>query len=216
VMRTTSRQIGFTLIEVLVAVAIFAVVASVAYSALSNAVGNEQALADHSDQLRELQFAVGLIERDLRLALPRSQRDRSGQSQAPIQSDGRALRLLRSGFANPMRLSRAELESIDYQLEGGRWQRLRWPSLDHARTSRPAVDILQTDIQSLSFLFLDRQNRWQAQWPSPTAIVEGEAELWPRAVRFRLNSRRWGTVERVIELVDGLPSSAGPTTVTDS
>ncbi len=203
------KQGGFTLLELLVAVAIFALVAGLAYAALRNAIGYDDVLAEQSQHLRDLQFAVGIIERDLRLALPRTTRNAEGRSQAAMRSRGTNLQLVRGGFANPTGQRRSELEAVGYQLDGSRLQRLRWPALDRTRSAPPAVDTLLDGVEGLRFAFLDRQGRWLPQWPNVTTELAAADENWPRAVRVSARTQRWGTIERVVALV-AAPASPSP------
>ena len=73
-----TRWRGFTLIEVLVAVFIFALLMLAGYGSINALLRTRDGLADQNGRLRDLQFAVGLLERDLRSALARPVREGYG------------------------------------------------------------------------------------------------------------------------------------------
>ena len=101
---TRLKGSGFTLLELLVAVAIFAVVAVAAYSGLSVVLGSNAKLDEHSQALGQLQLCLQLMQRDLLQASPGSARNQYGDSELPFVSgpapDG-LFSLTRSGWPNP-------------------------------------------------------------------------------------------------------------------
>lgn len=156
----------------------------------------------NKEQLRDLQFAIGLFERDVRAALPRSWRDGDGRSMPALMSQSADLSLVRAGWSNPTGQNRAELEVVRYQLAGNQLQRLRWLALDRARATTPQVDTLLSEVTALRLEFLHPTRGWQQDWSTKVQTLgNASADQWPRAVRLQLRSERWGHIERVIELI---------------
>ena len=197
------HQSGLTLLELLVAVGIFAVMAALAYQTLRNTVLNEQLLLAHSDELQQLQFAIGIFERDLRAAVPRGWRDADGRPVPALSGQGADVLLVRGGRGNPAGLRRAELELVRYQLLDGALQRLYWPALDLASDAPPQRTLLLPDVSAMRIEFLHGGGDWQATWPPLQQGGEPGPLPWPRAARLQLSSNRWGQLERLVELVPG-------------
>ncbi len=185
---------GFTLIELLVALAVFAAMAALAYGGLNGVVRARQALAEEGAALGRLQFAIGLIERDLRSAVDRPVRDAYGAEQPMFTGARTSLEVSRLG-AGLGTLSGAPLvERVGYQKQGRRLERLSWAVLDRAQGSVPVVRALLEDGGDLEFRYLDDGGRWHGQWPPPTGVA-GRA---PRAVEIRLTDARLGELRRVV------------------
>ncbi len=75
------RQRGFTLIEIVIAVMITAILFAMAYGAINQAVGNRGRLQENSARLRAVQFAVRSMVQDFSQLTPRPVRE-------PIGNDG--------------------------------------------------------------------------------------------------------------------------------
>jgi general secretion pathway protein J len=197
------RARGFTLIELLVALAVFASMAALAYGGLNAVARAKQALAEESAALWRLQFALGLIERDLRSAVARPVRDGFGGERPALVGTRSGIELTRLG-AGLGTLSGAPLvERVGYQVEGRRILRQRWAVLDRAPGSLPEVRPLLEAAGAAEFRFLDRAGRWHGQWPPPTGADRG----LPRAVELRLEPPGLGELRRVIALpgAEGAP-----------
>ena len=69
------RSEGFTLLELMVAVAVLAVMGAIAYQGLASMARAAGATQEASDRYGSLTFAMSMLERDLRGAIPRGVRD---------------------------------------------------------------------------------------------------------------------------------------------
>jgi general secretion pathway protein J len=69
--RAGIEQRGFSLIELLIALAVFATMAALAYGGLDSVARTRAELGRQQDAFRDLMRGVGLIERDLRQAISR-------------------------------------------------------------------------------------------------------------------------------------------------
>ena len=193
-MRPTPKAGGFTLIEVIVAVAVFSLAMALAYGGLNAIVDARRQLDDEADTLARLQFAVSLLERDLRSAVQRPVRDRYGQRQPALSlRDGR-LSLTRGGYANALAASRAELQRVDWFWRQDELLRQSAAQLVGGDAAE-SVELLDR-IEGLQIEVMGADLRWQERWPP----LGGSAESLPQAVRLRLVGERFGRVERVFEL----------------
>ena len=71
-------QKGFTFIEVMVAVAIFGVISSICFAALSQYLKVREGIERSNREIQQLQRAFSLMERDLRFLVNRPVRDEYG------------------------------------------------------------------------------------------------------------------------------------------
>ena len=196
------RQRGFTLLEMLVAVLLFAIASALAYGGLRSIVQAQEQSSQAKAQLGRLQFAVSLIERDITSAARRGIRDGYGVPRPALEGEGQRIELTRHGYANVLALPRAELERVAYQRRDGQLLRLRWPVLDRSPGTRPVEDELLEGVTRMEVVYLDGQGREHRQWPPP----HGVSETLPRAVRLTLELEDFGEIRRVLELPQEPPA----------
>src|SRR5687768_7995833 len=111
---------GFTLIEVLIAVAVFGLMATMAYSGLNTSINISRAAEQRNTKLHRLQMALTLMQRDLTQISLKESRDEFGDVQPALLSDTKGERLLefsRSGWRNPANQIRGTLQRVGYALE---------------------------------------------------------------------------------------------------
>ncbi|NJN45980.1 MAG: type II secretion system minor pseudopilin GspJ [Candidatus Competibacteraceae bacterium] len=82
------RQAGFTLLELLVALAVFAILSVMAYGGLRSVLFAEAAIEAEAQRLAQVQMAFHLLEQDITQIVSRSIRDEFGQQQAALLSGG--------------------------------------------------------------------------------------------------------------------------------
>ncbi len=194
---------GFTLLELLVAMAIFAVVGVMAFGGLI-AVLNQQELAEaQADRWREVHSGMRVLTRDLQQLHPRPVRDALGdRHEAAVRAlpgDGYALQLTRGGWTNPSGLPRATLQRVAYRIEDDRLVREYWPVLDRTLQTEPVVVDLFDGVDSLELRLLDWRGQWQTQWPPPDVPPEAALHLAPRAVELTFELQDMGRITRLLE-----------------
>jgi len=205
-----SRHGGFTLLELLVAMAIFALMAVLAYGGLHQVLAARD-VSDHSaKRLARLQTTLLMLERDVDQTVDRGVRDAYGDSRPALQGDEGGLTLTRGGWSNPLGADRSNLQRVSWRLVDGALQRADWKVLDRAQDSAPYRATLLTDVVGFRVRFLDRSRQWQNSWPPqstlPGAVVATTAGL-PLAVEVTVELRDWGPVVRLLPLADGVPAT---------
>ena len=182
---TTQR--GFTLLELLIAVAIFAVMAALAYAGLDSLLRGRTTVEDHLARLHALQRAFVVMQRDFTQAAPRTIRDVLGGTLPALRGDPQngIVALTRAGYPNPAGVRRGHLLRVRYRLDGTRLLRLAWPVLDRAPGVKPDRVVLLDHVQKFTVKFLDAAGQTQPSWPPagkrPTVL--------PRAVRITFDLR---------------------------
>lgn len=198
-------QRGFTLLELLIAIAIFALLGLATYRMLDSVLSADAVTREHERQLRELTRALSAFERDLRQVTLRPIRDGFGDPQPALHSDladATALELTRAGWRNPLGQRRAEVQRVRWQLSGEQWQRRYWRMLDRAQDSAPQVQQALDGVESLSLRYLDKDGQWLVNWPPTSSTGDAALSELPRAVELRLQHRRYGELRRLLRLPD--------------
>lgn len=196
---------GFTLLELLVALAVFAIMATAAYSSLRNVLFTRAAVEEENRRLAAVQLTVYRLEQDIEQAVARSIRDEYGQPQAAMSGGSLAsdpLIFTRAGWDNPLEQPRATLQRVAYRLREGRLWRLYWDVLDRGGLVEPRETLLLDRVQEFQVRFLDVDNAWQTTWPPPASGEERDqaAQPLPRAVDISLKLEDWGEITRLLPL----------------
>jgi general secretion pathway protein J len=199
-----SRAVGFTLVELLVALAIFAIMSGFAYRALNSMLESREALAKESRKWRDVSLFVGRVERDVAAVLPRIATGAGELKLAPlsssIDSTAPGLAVTRSGNMLAGNVSAAP-QRVAYRLREGRVERLAWVSVDAAPRDEPQPTPVLADVGSLAFRFMDpKTSEWRPDWGLPG----NAAAALPAAVEMTLVL---ASGERIVRLFD-LPRAA--------
>ena len=201
---TSRRQKAFTLIEVLVALAVFGVMSVLAYATLGSTLTNADLLADRMDRLQSVQRAMRYLTSDLLQAAPRPIRQELGQTLSPsLQtnlSSQYALELTRGGWSNPAALPRGTQQRSAYRLEDDELVRYHWRVLDRTFANEPVATVLMDGVDGLLFRYLQDSGEWIEVWPPPNAQGAIANTLRPRAVEVVLTLRDQGEIRRVLEV----------------
>ena len=191
------RTRGFTLVEVLVALAVFAVVGLMSAQLMSRTLANHVVLDERSARLAEVQRAMLILKRDLMQINGRSVRDLFGDPLAPVMigADG-MMEFSRTGWRNPLNSPRAEMQRVAYRMHEGHLHRAWWSVLDRAQDSEPVVQRLLSDVDQAEFFALDANGDEHSFWP--TRLGGERQEGAPLvAIIMRLECEPFGIVERI-------------------
>ena len=211
-----NKQQGFTLLELLIASIIFALMAIMAYGGLANVMDNSEASKEALLRLKQLQQTVSILNRDFSQIVQRSIRDEYG-TQQPYLSAGNNIDNLveftRGGRSSPAALLRSSLARVAYRFEEDKLIRLTWPQLDRSPNMEAKEAELIDNIENVTLRFLDQNNEWHTQWPSLTATAAAPtapagttgtpapaALEWPTAIEVILQLNDWGDIRRLYKI----------------
>jgi general secretion pathway protein J len=195
---------AFTLIEVLVSLTIFGILAALAYGALGQTLAASELLNNRMDRLQAIQKTVRLITEDFLQLAPRPIRNELGDSlSASLDTDfqsGFALELTRGGWSNPVALPRGTLQRAAYRIEEDELIRYHWRVLDRTFSNEPVSVTLLDGVDAILFRFLQANGEWTEQWPPINQAGPQRARQRPRAVEVILSLASEGQFTRLIEI----------------
>jgi general secretion pathway protein J len=207
------RRAGFTLIEVLIAIFISAVMFAIGYRALNQALKDRDALNTSQQRVTEIQRGMRILAQDFAQIEARATRDTegNGEMQPAISATGRDNTLItfsRTGWSNPAGLQRPAEQRVRYQFIDGSLVQEHWLSVDPALNTEPKQRIILTRVKSVTIRFLDPTSRtWRTDWPAATAngpvspLNYDEMLLTrPLAIEFTVVLEDWGRIQRVFEI----------------
>ena len=159
------KQSGFTLLEVLVSIGVFSMVALVSYSTLDTYIDHRERLNTHYGKLERLQRMFILLERDIKFAVNRKV-EIGGDTEAAIKSsDGDefiTLTVATADIENPLGVS---LRRAQWRLEGKEMIRSEWSVLDRTDNIEATELVISDEIEDveLTYLFYDDQGGLDTQ-----------------------------------------------------
>ncbi|KFZ36614.1 general secretion pathway protein GspJ [Shewanella mangrovi] len=192
---SSSRNSGFTLLEMLVAIGIFAMLGLAANAVLQTVIKDDEVTQDFAQKLKDLQQGFGAIERDFSQIVARTPRmAQGGRATTVIQSgkdmldsESEAIVFFRLGWLNPGGiLPRGSLQSVAYVVQEGKLQRWFYPYPEPEQGAEPIKTVLMNKVVSVKYSF-NVEGKWQ-QGGSYTTLPDAiaiEVELEDRGVITR-------------------------------
>ncbi|MZI94763.1 type II secretion system protein GspJ [Vibrio sp. CAIM 722] len=195
---TARRQMkGFTLIEVLVAMAIFAAMSIAAYQVLNQVQRSNEISQERTTRVNELQRALVIMDSDFRQMVPRKFRT-NGKDVGDyymewqdylLDSDSKGIMFIRDGWANPQeQFPRGNLAKVGYRLKDKTLERVWWHYPDTTVGEQPVSRPLLTGVESWSMRFYVK-NKWTSEWE--------ETELLPQAIEVTIQLQDYGKISRI-------------------
>jgi type II secretion system protein J len=223
------RRRGFTLIEMLVALAIGAGISLMAYQALSGSIQIEQRVNTLSQKTNNIQRVWEYFADDLQHAVARPWTDNLGSAQpamlgllgdrqsqssgASLGEDSHLLRFVRSGENNFLQQPRSNLQLAAYRMtiddgveaEEGNISLWRdyWRPIDSASEPKIKSRRLMENIKSISFRYLSRNSKSTEDqaWITGWPESTAQSDQLPIAVEVTIDIVGMGEVMRLFSLI---------------
>ena len=188
---------GFTLLELLVAITIFAVLAVLSFGSVRNMLSFDTGLQSATRRYETLRYAVVIMEQDLGAVAPRSVRDALGASEPALRAGlkGELLTFTRrvpdvSHFEGGPALRR-----IRYRVQDGSLYRDVWDGLDRTPDTGLHTQRLLRDVKALKLRFFDGGG-WVEFWPRDENAAS--QEQLPQGVEFSIEFNNALSLRRVV------------------
>jgi general secretion pathway protein J len=184
-------SLGFTLIEILIALTIFSVMAGITSSVLYSVFNARERTTDHAIQLSNMQLAFVIIERDLTQIIFNPIKTYQGKETSVLGLENE-IRFSRGGNPNPLsEKKQSSLVRIHYLLKDNQLIRESEPAISRDIIIQPSQQILLKDINHLTFEFINENQMAQTQWYQKKI---------PYAIRISINSSYWGKLSQIFML----------------
>ncbi|MCB1686767.1 MAG: type II secretion system minor pseudopilin GspJ [Pseudomonadales bacterium] len=188
---------GFTLLEVLVVLSVFAILGVIASQIVGRVLDNERTLAERGGRLAEVQRAMLILQRDIMQMNSRGVRDQLGDPVEPLIIDaGGMAEFTRAGWRNPLGHPRSELQRVGFVVEEGKLYRAWWPVLDRSPDTLPELQQLLTDVENVEFSALDMSGNEHSFWPL-LGDFRSDPNLRLAGIILRLEVAPFGAIERL-------------------
>lgn len=201
----SSTMRGFTLLELLVAMAIFGVLGAMAMGGLNAVLDQQEIARKQLERLHRVQRAMRIMTTDFSQLNPRIARDQLGQPAeppllAPCRSDA-LICLTRDGWRNPFwRQPRGTLQRVRYRHEDAQIIRDTWPVMDPTLSNEPRSEVLLDGVDGLEIGFLDGMGEAKSEWPDQESTGGEVDNQLPLAVSITIRLGDWGEIVRIVEV----------------
>lgn len=186
------KKAGFTLIEILVAIFIFTIVALIITTGLHTVLSTEARIDKNTERFATLQTALLFMQRDFEQAINRPVSNTSGNQENVFLGEPSAVTFTHAGLFNPFgTLNRSTLQRTHYFLKNNQLIRETWSELDITADTSSAQRILLNDVSELHFNYLDQHQKWQTTFPN-----NGQ-EILPRAIRVTIILKDLGRITQL-------------------
>ena len=208
------RGRGFTLIEAMVAMAIFAFIGVAAYTLLSSTGRLKESGELRFRVLSGLQLGMRQIEEDFSQFAARPVAGPGGKPVPALDASpvDAVVALTRAGWRNPLGAQRSGLQRVEWALDDdGRLLRRYRKSLDDLDPDETVERVFAEAVESVELRYMDEKGKWLDEWPpavgpgtaagaAPAGPETGRQEPVPLAVEVRIKQAQIGEVFRVIPL----------------
>lgn len=194
-MHTFNQHKGFTLLEVLIAMSIFALISLACFSLFDTVTTSEAKSSKRINSMNEIQRAFIIIERDFLQIARRSVRFSSDEpskkfihiESSNFESTSQFIGFVRNGWTNPgLLLPRSDMQSVAYQVNEEKLERIHYNFVDASLSEEPKIRKLLTGINDISFEFY-YDNEWKETF---------EGSDLPRAISIELDTQEFGLIKR--------------------
>lgn len=206
---------GFTLLEVLIAIGITAVVGLGVWQVLSSIVQSRDRVDELAVQFEGLQRTMLFLERDITQLVNRPTRDLYGDYDYALTSrePDLALLLTRQGWRNPLGIRRSSLQRVGWEFTGDTLRRRYRVSVDQGQEDESRDVIMLENVNDFRVRFLDDQQSWRDDWPDNDSMAgqtlgaKPEIAL-PQGLEVTIEHERFGTLTRTFPMPDFDPGAA--------
>ena len=190
------KQRGFTLLELLVAIVIFALVSVMAYRGLNAVIEARQRVAAESQKWRDLSLFFARLGDDVTHPAHRPIRDKDGLLQPEWVAKKNIIGSYDANlYLTGMGVSGQRPERIGYRLQQGAIEELIWPNLDQAPREVPAIYRLLSGVKEFKLRYLTNDNHWVDGWP-----LAGQVGGLPRALQVTVVLDSGESLQRIFAL----------------
>ncbi|OAN19215.1 type II secretion system protein GspJ [Photobacterium jeanii] len=191
------QQRGFTLLEVMVAIAVFASLSLSAYQVLNGVQRSDEQSRDHNARLKAIQRMSVMMDNDFRQIVARKSRS---QGEKPsdkylmageylLDSSSEGIVFTRLGWQNPQQMfPRGEVVRVGYRIVDDNLERVWFRYPDNVAGAEPLVREVLADVTELKFRFYS-DKKWQDKWE--------QAGVLPQGIAVKMTLKDKGDIERV-------------------
>lgn len=184
-MRIKKPNLGFTLVELLVAIAIFAVLSALGWKIFDYLVKVKDRNAMHEENLGQLQEAYQQVQRDTLQIIPVTA-SFGQQIQPAISLENQKISFSKTGMTDPLKQGISTYERVEYvyNAQDKKLYRLKYANLNLPNSAQPLSSVLLNDVDQYQVTLLNPNEL--ERWPDENTFNERQL---PRGIKIKVMIR---------------------------
>ena len=185
-----STKKGFTLVELLVAIAIFAVLSALGWKVFDYFAKVKDRNAMHEANLEQLQESYQQILRDTMQAVPLTANVKGQQQPALVLQNGR-FNFSKTGVTDPLQQGISPHERVEYQYRADekKLYRLKYRNLHQTGNDQPESSVMLDEVEAFEIMVLNPNGL--SSWPESNIDPQQteQLRLLPKGIKINLTVR---------------------------
>lgn len=181
---------GFTLVELLVAIAIFAVLSALGWKVFDYLAKVKDRNAMHEANLEQLQESYQQILRDTMQAVPLTANIKGQQQPALVLQNGR-FNFSKTGVTDPLQQGISPHERVEYQYRADekKLYRLKYRNLHQTGNDQPESSVMLDEVEAFEIVVLNPNEL--SSWPESSVDSQQTEQLrmLPKGIKINLTVR---------------------------
>jgi general secretion pathway protein J len=202
------KQRGYTLIEVMIALVVFAIIATLSSSVMYHVFDIRERVAIQANQLGELQLTMTLLEHDMVQYIPRTVRANDMHVFSSFVGTYQYMEFTRGGLVNPNAAAkRSGLKRVAYVCSQNQLIRRSWEALDTPERHDYEDRVLLSHLESCSFSYISMYQQIMPEWRAYNVEQKQKIQAIPSGVQLIVDPFGWGKMTFLFVIPEGLYGS---------
>lgn len=166
------KSTGFTLIELMIAIMIFAIISLISYRIISSLLKTKQVVTAAQNKWGGISQSINRMGLAIQDAIPLVIRDGNGNVQPAVLGKNKLdtaydaqLELTVGGSIGDPVYGITPPKRIGFRYNAGTLYMISWPVLNRVPTTAPRVDVLLKNVSIFTVNFLYPDKQWRDTWP---------------------------------------------------
>lgn len=196
---TLKKRHGFTLIELILAIFIFAIISTLSYRMISSLVKTKEIAGNTQEKLDNLSLTVSSFGNNWNRVIPLVVREQNGGLLPAVYGKPNLIgmydaqiEMTISGYIGDAVFGTIPPKRVGYRYYNNTLYLVTWPVLNRVVTTKPEIDALINNVNNFAVTYLYPDNQWHDSWPPDG----GDITSMPKGIKMLLNLKSGESVER--------------------